>query len=277
MSVLKEYSYLWPRSNFKDSSKWQIASDGQSYVREMPETREELALDSQWPGFFPSAICYVTTTDGVQTGLEKVVGPSIINRFPYVLMLSFCREELSDRHHVRGTFTEMLEKGGSVAVQFLPPGAALDKTMQVITSTPDSETSLRISKTGLATRKALTNDAPVFKDAYLVYEAKLVKPGKDFQGQQIYSTSWIDVGSHRLYFLEINAIQLRQDIAEGNSQILWRSLPAWKREIAADTKEQATKIKSMKDDIKRAIHHSMHSHQLVRLHLKQMNRKMECL
>ena len=43
----------------------------------------------------------------------------------------------------------------------------------------------------------------------------------------IHSIPWIDVGSHRIYFLEINAIQLRQDIAEGRSQILWRSLPTW--------------------------------------------------
>jgi flavin reductase (DIM6/NTAB) family NADH-FMN oxidoreductase RutF len=41
----------------------------------------------------------------------------------------------------------------------------------------------------------------------------------------------VDVGSHRIYFLEINAIQLRQDIATGRSQIRWRALPAWQPTI----------------------------------------------
>jgi len=54
-----------------------------------------------------------------------------------------------------------------------------------------------------------------------------VKPSRDFGGVPIYETPWKDIGSHRVYFLEINAVQLREDIADGRSQIAWRSLPAW--------------------------------------------------
>ncbi len=77
----------------------------------------------------------------------------------------------------------------------------------------------------------MTNEAPVFDASYMVYEGSLVKPAKDFVGELIYPQPWIDVGSHRVYFLEINAIQLRQDIAEGRSQIHWRSLPAWSPQL----------------------------------------------
>ena len=89
------------------------------YIRNMPEhTLEEIAIDSQWPAFFPSSICYVTTTCGSNVALEKVVGASIVNRFPYILALSLCKQELSQRHHVRRIFTEMLESSANVAVQF---------------------------------------------------------------------------------------------------------------------------------------------------------------
>jgi flavin reductase (DIM6/NTAB) family NADH-FMN oxidoreductase RutF len=121
----------------------------------------------------------------------------------------------------------MLERGEAVAVQFLPPGNALDLAMEAILSGSEEATTARIARSGLSTRKALTNEAPVFKDAYLVYEARLVKPGKDFHGNPINQTSWIDQGSHRIYFLEISAIQLREDIATGKSQIHWKSLPEW--------------------------------------------------
>jgi flavin reductase (DIM6/NTAB) family NADH-FMN oxidoreductase RutF len=193
----------------------------------MPESVEALAADSRWPAFFPSPICYVTTADGTHVALEKVVGASIVNRFPYIIALSFCTQGLSERHHVRGVFTDMLARGGAVAVQFLPPGPALESSMQAITTIPEAQTTARIASTGLSTRQALTNAAPVFDAAYMVYEASLVKPGRDFQGQPIYAMPWLDAGSHRIYFLEINAIQLRQDIAAGRSQIRWRSLPAW--------------------------------------------------
>jgi flavin reductase (DIM6/NTAB) family NADH-FMN oxidoreductase RutF len=226
-NTLEKYRYVWPSFSLDTAQNWQTIENKKVFVRELPESLEELAIDSRWPGFFPSPICLVTTAEGSLVALEKVVGPSIVNRFPYVLALSFCINELSQRHYIRRTFTEMLESTGSVAVQFLPPGEELDKAMNAIATIPEEKTHSRIPDSGLSTRLALTNNAPVFNSAYMVYEAKLVKPGKDFEGKPIYSHPWIDVGSHRIYFLEINAIQLRQDIAEGRSQILWRSLPAW--------------------------------------------------
>jgi flavin reductase (DIM6/NTAB) family NADH-FMN oxidoreductase RutF len=225
--ALKPYRYLWPQQDFAASSAWQPSADGQAWVRTMPESPEELEADSRWPAFFPSPLCFVTVRDGDEVGLEKVVGASIVNRFPYILALSFCRQELSQRHHARRTFTGMLERGGAVAVQYLPPGPMLDRVLHAILSVPEGKTRTRIAQAGLATRPALTNEAPVFTDSYLIYEARLVKPGKDFEGQPIYQEPWWDVGSHRIYFLEINAIQLRRDIAESRSQIQWRSLPAW--------------------------------------------------
>ncbi|MBC1235999.1 flavin reductase [Nostoc sp. 2RC] len=225
--VLEKYRYFWPHTSLETAANWRVVKDKSIYVHDLPETPEQLSNDSRWPAFFPSPICLVTTADGSQIGLEKVVGASIVNRFPYILALSFCIQELSERHHVRGTFTDMLESSGSVAVQFLPPGEELDKAMNAITTVPEEKTHSRIAYSGLSTRKALTNDTFVFDSAYMIYEAKLVKPGKDFAGQPIYSQPWVDVGSHRVYFLEINAIQLREDIAQGRSQILWRSLPAW--------------------------------------------------
>lgn len=224
---LSKYLYAWPDFDIGSSPHWRPTADKQSYIREMPETLDELSKDSRWPAFFPSPICLVTTSDGSRIALEKVVGASIVNRFPYVLALSFCKEDLSTRHHVRRVFTDVLEHGGNVAVQYLPPGPALDNAMGAILSVTEEKSCGRIAKSGLSTRKALTNGAPVFDASYMVYEGSLVKPGKDFSGELIYPQPWIDVGSHRVYFLEINAIQLRQDIAEGRNQIHWRSLPVW--------------------------------------------------
>src|SRR5439155_8492042 len=89
----------------------------------------------------------------------------------------------------------------------------------------EHETGLRLP--GLKTRPAVTNDVPVLAPEYLVYETPLARPDKHFDGVPIYHEAWKDVGSHRIYFLEITAIQLRQDIAEGRSQIRWRALATW--------------------------------------------------
>lgn len=223
---LEPYRYEWPREDFEGAASWR--KEGSYYVRDMPENPAELAQDSRWPGFFPSPMTLVTTADGDRHALEKVVGASIVNRFPYIIALSFCRESLSDRHHERSSFMAMLESGGEAAVQFLPPGTELDRAMNAIATIPDSETHERIERTGLPWRKGIATKAPVFESAYLAYEAKLVRPGRDFEGQPIHERPWIDVGSHRIYFLEITTIQLREDIASGRSQIQWISLPQWK-------------------------------------------------
>src|SRR5215813_8320847 len=112
---LSKYRYAWPDFDISSSKHWRSDVDQRFYLREMPESLHELASDSRWPAFFPSSICFVTTGDGSRVALEKVVGASIVNRFPYVLALTFCKEELSTRHHIRRVFMEMLEQGRSVA------------------------------------------------------------------------------------------------------------------------------------------------------------------
>jgi flavin reductase (DIM6/NTAB) family NADH-FMN oxidoreductase RutF len=209
------------------SPAWSASRAGDACYRALPESAEELALDSRWPALFPSPICLVTTGDGSSMALEKVVGASIVNRFPYIVALSFCRRPLSERHYVRGRFMEELERNEEVAVQFLAPGVALDRAMEAIASVPDERATDRIAHAGLSVRAGRTNRAPVFNEAYLAYEARLVKPGRDFERVPIHAEPWTDAGSHRIYYLEITAIQLREDIAEGRSQIRWRSLPTW--------------------------------------------------
>jgi flavin reductase (DIM6/NTAB) family NADH-FMN oxidoreductase RutF len=223
---LSDYRFAWPGTPLADDARWSRSDCGEYLSRAMPESREELAADSQWPAFFPSPICVISATDGERTALEREVGASIVNRFPYVLAVSVCRDALSNRHHPRSRFIDVLTSGGSAAVQFMEPGADLDAALAVIAQTPE-DTPDRIERTGLSTRPATTNDAPVFDSAYLVYEATLVKPQRDFDSTPIYAKPWADVGSHRIFFLEINAIALREDIAYGDSQIRWRSLPAW--------------------------------------------------
>lgn len=224
---LTRYRYLWPRQELAGSSAWSVGGPGDALSRAMPESPEELALDSRWPALFPSPICLVTTSDGSSAALEKVVGASIVNRFPYIVALSFCRRPLSDRHYVRSRFMDALERNEEVAVQFLPPGDALDRAMDAIANVPDDRVTERIARAGLPVRASRTNRAPVFTDAYLAYEARLVRPGRDFDRVPIHAEPWTDAGSHRVYYLEITAIQLRHDIAQGRSQIHWRSLPTW--------------------------------------------------
>lgn len=222
-----DFTYQWPYSDLSAAAGWQKNAGAPFRERDLPETPEQLAADSRWPAFFPSPICLVTTTDGEEIGFEKVVGPSIVNRFPYIAALSFCRETLSDRHHVRGKFAELLEAGGTAAIQFLPQGDDLARAMKAITETPEERTSERLNLAELGTRPGQTVAAPVLNNAYLVYEGNLVSPGKDFSGNPIFEKPWVDVGSHRIYFIEITAIQLRADIAEGKSQIYWEGLPDW--------------------------------------------------
>lgn len=221
------YSYRWPDQALSSRQAWRLSASGESWFRDMPEDAESLAHDSSWPALFPSSICLVTVRAGDEVALEKVVGASIVNRFPYVLALSFCRESLSERHHPRARFMDLLERGRGANVQFLPQGDLLDQAMSAVVSIPEERTVERIQSSGLEVQSGESNDAPVFQDAYMVYEGRLLKPGKGFGGKKVFERPWLDIGSHRMYFLEINCIQLREDIAEGRSHIHWKSLPLW--------------------------------------------------
>jgi flavin reductase (DIM6/NTAB) family NADH-FMN oxidoreductase RutF len=160
----------------------------------MPESREELNRHSRWPAFFPSPICITTTSHGHVGHVEKVVGASIVNRFPYVIALSYCREPLSSSHYVRRTFMEALEASRRVAVQFLMPGESLHALLLAIATVPEDRPEERIAAAGLATHETV----PIFDDSYLVYQCRLVRPSRDFGGVPIYAEPWTDVGSHRV-------------------------------------------------------------------------------
>lgn len=206
---------------------WHADPQEEAFWCEMPEPHAQLRHDSRWPAFFPCSLSFATVSYGSASALERLVGVSIVNRFPYVMALSVCRENLSRRHHPRTRFMDLLERGGTAAVHFLNPGASLDRLLDVCRDIPESQTSERISESGLPFRSGVFCPSPVFEEAYLVYEGELARPGRDFDGRNIFSTPWLDVGSHRIYFLEVRAIQLRKDIADGQSRIRWRSLPHW--------------------------------------------------
>jgi len=220
--------YLWPEVPLKETRGWHQVDDGTAWLRPLPETAAEVCRDSRWPAFFPSSISFATTHDGPKVLLERIVGASIVNRFPLVLSLSVCRTDLSGRHHPRREFMTALERSGNATVQFFSPGPALDRVLNACSDVPEERTSSRIAYSGLSTRRAATHDAPIFDGAYLVYEGRLVSPSRDLEGQAIHTCPWHDVGSHRVYFIEICAIQLRADIAAGQSQIHWKSLPDWR-------------------------------------------------
>jgi len=220
------FAYRWPHPGAFDAPAWRM--EGAHRRRTLPESPEELAADSRWPGFFPSPICLVTSAHGGMAVLEKVVGPSIANRFPYLTALSFCREPLSDRHHARGTFLDVAQKSGRVAVQFLMPGPALSKALKAIADVPEARPAERLAAAGAISGTGRFSGAPILDEAYLVYEGRLARPSRDFEGQPINPVPYLDVGSHRILLFEIEAISLNSSIAQGNTPLHWRCLPTWR-------------------------------------------------
>ncbi len=234
---LAPYEYVWPRPGSLAAPAWHRLEGTRLLARSLPESADELARDSRWPALYPSPICIVTTADGEAVAMERVVGPSIVNRFPYIMALSLCLEDLSGRHYSRSKFVDTLASGKAAAIQFLGPGVALDAVLGTIARLPDSDAHARISETGLPTRRAFSNSAPVFKDAYLVYEGKLLA-----------GEASTKIGSHRVFFIQINAIQLREDIADGREAILWRSLPAWQAHHKPEHIEEARAVRKAELD-----------------------------
>lgn len=227
LELMKSHSYQWPTVPLSKVPGWTILDDDY-LARSMPESAKDLAIDSAWPAFFPAPVCLITTEADGQVLVEREVGASIVNRFPYVVAISLCREALSQRHHPRHQFMRALEASGSATIQFVEPGANMDRLLGAIGSLPDSRALERIAESGAKTRRGFATDAPLLADAYLTYEAELVEPHQDFEGHSIFEKPWMDVGSHRIYFLEIRGIGLRSDIASGERQIRWRALPAWR-------------------------------------------------
>lgn len=219
-------AHYWPNLGALDGAAWHPNPSGPWLQRAMPESEAELAGDSRWPAFFPSALSIATSSDGTNVAIEKVVGASIVNRFPYTLAISVCRQPLSARHYVRNDFMDVVERSGCVALQFLMPGTDLQRALAAIASVSESNMSERLAVGASSYRSALRSSAPVLDAAYLVYEGRFVKPGRDFEGVPIHATPWIDCGSHRIYLFEIETISLKDEIASGHSPIHWRSLPA---------------------------------------------------
>jgi len=220
------FKYDWPDKNWPTNAWWPSA-DKQALVRDLCESAADIAADSRWPAFFPVSLSIATTSWRGDTAMERISGASIVNRFPYILAISVCRKDLSSRHHARNTFMRLLEGSGHCAVQFPTPGRPLGLVLDALSQVPEKQSTQRIQSSGLSVRGAVSGPSPVLNDSYLVYEGRLAEPGKDFDGHAVFSSPWVDVGSHRIYFLEVTTIQLRSDIASGQERIRWCGLPAW--------------------------------------------------
>ncbi|MDC1213955.1 flavin reductase family protein [Rhodospirillales bacterium] len=221
----KNATYDWPRVPLNAQMGWNDESPLFQSLP-MPETLDSLNKDSRWPAFFSSPMCLVSTGHGEDALLEKVVGPSIVNRFPYIIALSFCSQKLSNRHYIRSGFMDMIENCREVSVQFLNPGDQLDQLIDSLSNT-DANEAFKVSESKASVRAGITVNAEAISDAYMVYEGKLVKPDTDFDGTEIFTKPYTDIGSHRIYYFEVTAIQLREDIANGETQISWRALADW--------------------------------------------------
>ena len=107
---MKEYKYHWPFSDLTEKESWRKSSSNPFFmVKNLPESPKELARDSRWPAFFPATVCLVTASDGSRALMERSVGATIVNRFPYVLALTFCSRFLSDRHYPRENFIRQVK------------------------------------------------------------------------------------------------------------------------------------------------------------------------
>lgn len=223
-SDLKPFAYSWPGPT--DAGLWQDLGD--HWYRSLNESEDSLKNDSRWPAFFPSPIAIVTvkTPEGLQ--IEKVVGPAIVNRFPYIAMLSFCHAELSARHYARAGILEGISRAGEISIQFLRPGPGLKKILDTIAGFPGDDRHDELKKLGGTCRLVERDGYFEFAEAFLVYRGKLVPPLKDFDGEKIFSSPFLKVGSHTLCFFEIEEILLDHKIANCADRINWRSLPEWK-------------------------------------------------
>jgi flavin reductase (DIM6/NTAB) family NADH-FMN oxidoreductase RutF len=220
-----EGTYVWPEAPLDRQFSRRPGSLFHSATA--PETRSSIAADSRWPAFFPSPIGLLTSGRGSDAALERVVGPMIVNRFPLIMAVSLCREALSDRHYARHASMQRIEASGAAAVQFLAPGPELHAALGAIERHPDARIADRISHARVATRELPMTGTRALDAAYLVYEGRLAQPGVSTEGRRIYEEPWLDVGSHRVYFLEVVAIHLKTAIARGQRQVAWHSLPIW--------------------------------------------------
>jgi flavin reductase (DIM6/NTAB) family NADH-FMN oxidoreductase RutF len=217
--------YVWPDHAF-DQHAHAPSFDGLFRTIALHETAASIATDSRWPAFFPSPIGLLTTGTGATATLERVVGPMIVNRFPLVMAISLCREQISDRHYARRTVMDTLEQTGAAVLQFVAPGADLSEALDAVATVPDADATSRLPRLG-PLRETTVTGTPMLRTAFLAYEGRLARPGTSIDGTPIYDHPWLDVGSHRIYFLEVLAIHLRTEIATGQRQIGWHSLPFW--------------------------------------------------
>ena len=182
---LWDHRFAWPSTQLADDGRWSPSACGEYLSRVMPESGDEFAVDSQWPAFFPSPICVISASDGQRTALEREVGASIVNRFPYVLTVSVCRDALSGRHHPRSRFIDVLTSRGSAAVQFVEPGPDLNAALEVIAELPENALD-RIERTISHATRNHKRRAGILQRIPRLH-ATLIKPQRNSDSTPIYA------------------------------------------------------------------------------------------
>ena len=103
-------SYIW-----KFNKKFANEHVNEKYF----ENIDHLNKDSKWPSFFPCNVSFVLIKFKNQFYVEKIIGATIINRFPLILALPISKKKLSERHLNKQEFIKKLKNCDNISINLL--------------------------------------------------------------------------------------------------------------------------------------------------------------
>ncbi len=165
-----------------------------------------------WPVFIPTSTILVSCIGrNGKPNIIPIAGWGVLNRYPFTVGIAICQAKYPGNYAKRHSH-DLVQESGEYVVNI--PHSGMKKVIGICGSTSGEDTD-KFEAAGVTPAKPSVINTPLIEECPVNLECKV--------------THIINLGSHDLFIGEVVAVHTDSDIANGDSKLLWESLPVLQR------------------------------------------------
>ncbi|MBI5409243.1 MAG: flavin reductase family protein [Nitrospirae bacterium] len=183
---------------------------GSKRVKDIKDV-EHSAYGGWWPSFFPTSVGFLVTRNGDTTNVMTIACMSVVNAYPFMVGFPIHVKGKSERGEGTRYSYELLRANPQFTLNVPYIDTTMTKRVLICGSYSGRDGVDKIAKANFTTMPSRHVTPPILNECPLNLECRV--------------HSDIDLGSHHWIIGKVEAVYLDEEMAEGDKQFVWRSLP----------------------------------------------------
>ncbi len=172
---------------------------------------EQSAYGGWWPCFFPTTVGFLVTGKEEKPNVMTVSCIAVVNAYPFMVGFPIFVKGKSTRGEGKRYSFELLQANPEFTLNMPYIDSEMTKKILICGSFSGRDGVDKIAKADFTPLPSRHVSPPILKECLLNLECRV--------------HSDIDLGTHHWIIGQVEAIHLDEQLAKGDNQLVWRSLP----------------------------------------------------